>query len=142
MEVSEVRRRLRTAIEDTKRQAEDRRAKKEAAVRDWERVLADVAIPLFHQIAQALSAEGYRYVVTTPGSAVRLVPERGGEEFIEVSLDTEGEAPAVMIRSTRGRGRRSVASERPLSTRSAVDALTDDDLVEGVMEELKPLLQR
>jgi hypothetical protein len=142
MEVSDVRRRLRLAIDETKRQADERRAKKDAAVREWERVLADVAIPLFHQVVQALNSEGYRYKVTTPGSSVRLVPERGGEEFIEVALDTEGDAPAVMIRSTRGRGRRSVTSERPLSARSAVDVLTDDEIVTDLIEELKPFLQR
>jgi hypothetical protein len=133
MEISEVRRRLRMAIDDAKRRADERRAKKDAAAREWERVLADVAIPLFHQIALVLNAEGYRYTVTTPGSAVRLVPERGGEEFIELSLDTEGDEPVVLIRSTRGRGRRSVASERSLGARSAVDVLTDTALADEII---------
>jgi hypothetical protein len=47
-----------------------------------------------------------------------------------------------MIRSTRGRGRRSITSERPLSARSAVDVLTDDEIVTDLIEELKPFLQR
>ena len=137
MEVSEVRRRVRSAIEESRRQADERRAKKDAAVRDWERVLADVAIPVFHQIASALTAEGYRYKVTTPGSAVRLVPERGGDEFIELSLDTEGDEPTVMLHSTRGRGRRSVTTERSLGARSAVDVLTDNELAAEVVDLLK-----
>jgi hypothetical protein len=140
MEVSDVRRGVRAAIEDAKRRAGERRAKKDAAVREWERVLTDVAIPVFHQIASALTAEGYRYQVTTPGSAVRLVPERGGEEFIELALDTEGDEPVVMIRSSRGRGRRTVASERSLGARSAVDVLTDNALAEEIIEELKRYL--
>jgi hypothetical protein len=137
MEISEVRRRLRMAIEDAKRHADERRAKKDAAAREWEGVLADVAIPLFQQIALVLNAEGYHYTVTTPGSAVRLVPKRGGEEFIELSLDTEGDEPVVMIRSTRGRGRRSVARERSLGARSAVDVLTDNALADEIIDVLK-----
>jgi hypothetical protein len=142
MEVSEVRRRLRGAIEDARRRAEERRAKKDAAVREWERVLADVAIPLFHQIAQALNAEGYQYTVTTPGSAVRLVPERSGEEFVELALDTEGDEPEVMVRSTRGRGRRTLTSERSLGARSAVDVLTDNTLAGEVIADLIKIIER
>ena len=140
MEVSDVRRRVRTAIEESRRQADERRAKKDAAVRQWDRVLTDVAIPVFHQVASALNAEGYRYKVTTPGAAVRLVPDRGGEEFIEVALDTEGDEPVVMIRSTRGRGRRGVTSERSLGARSAVDVLTDNALADEIIAELTRLL--
>jgi hypothetical protein len=137
MEIADVRRRVRSAIEESRRQTDERRAKKDAAVRDWERVLADVAIPVFHQIASALTAEGYRYKVTTPGAAVRLVPERGGDEFIELSLDTEGDEPTVMLQSTRGRGRRSVTTERSLGARSAVDVLTDNALAEEIIDLLK-----
>jgi len=140
MEVSDVRRRVRSAIEESRRQAEERRVKKDTAVREWERVLADVAIPVFHQIALALNAEGYRYQVTTPGAAVRLVPERGGEEFLELALDTEHDDPAVTLRSTRGRGRRSVTTERSLGAGSAVGTLTDGALAEAVIEDLKPHL--
>ena len=137
MEVSDVRRRVRGAIEESRRQAEERRAKKDTAVREWERVLPDVAIPVFQQIALALNAEGYRYQVTTPGASVRLVPERGGEEFIELALDTEGDEPAMMLRSTRGRGRRSVTTERSLGARSAVDLLTDNALADEIIDLLK-----
>jgi hypothetical protein len=105
-------------------------------------VLTDVAIPAFHQIAQALNAEGYRYRVVTPGSAVRLVPERGGDEFIELALETDGDEPAIVIRTARGRGRRSVSSERQLAARSAVDVLTDNVLVDEVMADLIPLIER
>lgn len=137
MEVSDVRRRLRTAIEETKRRADERRAKKDAAVREWERVLADVAVPAFQQLALALNAEGYRYGVTTPGTAVRLVPERGGEEFVELSLDTEGDEPVVMIRSTRGRGRRTVTNERAIGAGSSIEVLSAAEVIDGVIGELK-----
>ena len=99
-------------------------------------------MPAFHQIASALTAEGYRFKVVTPGAAVRLVPERGGEEFVELALDTDGDEPEVMIRSTRARGRRTISSERSLGTRSAVDVLTDSELVDQVMADLIRLLER
>jgi hypothetical protein len=140
MEVADVRRRLRAAIEESKRHAEERRTKKDAASHEWERVLADVAVPLCHQIAQALNAEGYRFKVVTPGSAVRLVPERGGDEFVEVALDTEGDEPDVIIRSKRGRGSRTVATERSLGARSAVDILTDNVLADEIIRDLTPYL--
>src|SRR5215831_12025574 len=89
MEVSDVRRRLLTAIDEARRQAAERRTRKDEATRAWEGVLADVAVPMFHQVAQALNAEGFRFQVVTPGTTVRLVAERGGEEFVEVALDTD-----------------------------------------------------
>jgi hypothetical protein len=142
MEVADVRRRLRMAIEETRKRADERRARNDEASRVWERILPDVAVPAFHQVAQALNAEGYRFQVVTPGAAVRLVPERGGDEFVELALETDGDEPAVMIRSTRGRGRRTVTSERALTVRPAVDGLTDDAVVTELVEELKPFLQR
>src|SRR5215510_12093920 len=125
MEVADVRRRLRMAIEETRKRADERRVRKDEASRAWERILPDVAVPAFHQVAQALNAEGYRFKVLTPGEAVRLVPERGGDEFVELALDSEGDEPDVMIRSMRGRGRRTVSTERSLGARSRVDAITD-----------------
>jgi len=140
MELSDVRRRVRTAIEESRRRTEERRTRKDDASRAWEQVLATVAVPAFHDVAQALVAEGHRFKVVTPGAAVRLVPEKGGEEFVEMALDTDGDEPAVVFRSTRGRGRRTLASERALATR--VDALTDTDVVVELIEELKPFLER
>jgi hypothetical protein len=140
MEVSEVRRRVRTAIDDTRRRAEERRALADAQSRAWEKTLQEVVVPAFHLLASALNAEGYRFKVETPGTTARLVPERGGDEFVEVALDTEADEPAVMIRSTRGRGRRTVARERAIATRSAVETLTDTAVTDEVIAELEPFL--
>jgi len=78
MEVSGVRRLLRSAIDEAKKQTEQRRQRRDEAVRAWEGTLENVVVPAVHQIASALTAEGYRFKVVTPGTAVRLVPERGG----------------------------------------------------------------
>ena len=142
MEVADVRRRLRAAIEEARRRAEDRRARKDAETRGWETALQDVVVPAFHLVASALAAEGYRFKVVTPGATARLVPERGGEEFVEVALETEADEPVVLIRSTRGRGRRTTTRERPLGVRSAAEIVSDDTIVPALLEELTPFLER
>ena len=142
MEVSEVRRRLRSAIDEAKKRAAERRARVEEARRAWERLLPEVAVPTFHTLAGALTAEGHRFKVFTPGEAVRLSLERSAEEFVELSLDTERDEPALLVRSTRGRGRRIVSTERIVREGTPIAALTQEDLVDAILEELIPFIER
>jgi hypothetical protein len=141
MEVSDVRRRLRTAIEEARRQAAERRGRRDEASRDWERVLVEVAVPAFQMMASALTGEGHRFQVVTPGQAVRLGTERG-EEFIELALDNDRDEPALMLRSTRGRGRRIVSSERVLREAGAIASVTDEDIIAALLHELVPFVER
>ena len=142
MEVSDVRRHLRAAIEEARRRSEERRARVDQASRDWERVLAETAVPTFHTLASALTAEGHRFKVHTPGEAVRLALERSAEEFVELSLDTQRDEPALVLRSTRGRGRRILSTERIVRDMLAIGSLTQEDLVPVVLEELIPFIER
>ena len=142
MEVSEVRRRLRGALDEARKRGAERRVRKDEAVRAWERLLPDVAVPAFHLIGSALTGEGQRFKVLTPGEAVRLVPERGGEEFVELALDSERDEPAVMLRSVRGRGRRIDSQERALREGNAIGDLSDADVIDAVLEELVPFIER
>jgi hypothetical protein len=142
MEVSDVRRRLRNAIDEARRRAEERRGRRDEASRAWERLLPEVAAPAFHMMASALTGEGQRFKVLTPGTAIRLSPERGGEEFIELALDTDREQPALLLTSTRGRGRRMLSSERVLREGAAIESLTEEDVVTAVLEELVPFVER
>ena len=142
MEVSDVRRRLRGAMEEAKRRAAERREKTDAAARAWQTVLPEVAAPAFHTLASALAGEGHRFKVLTPGDSVRLSLERSAEEYIELALDTTRDSPAVMIRSTRGRGRRMVSSERVAREAASIAALTEDDVVGLVLDELVPFIER
>ena len=98
MEVSDVRRRLRGAIDEARRRTAERRAWSEQARRAYETLLAEVAVPTFHMLQTALSGEGHRFKVATPGEAVRLSLERSPDEMIELSLDTERDVPAVVLR--------------------------------------------
>src|SRR5262245_22182941 len=113
METGDVRKRVLETIERSRRTARDRRAKIDAANAEFTTFLEDIGIPLCRQVAGALKAAGYPFVVNTPGGAVRLASERS-DDHIELSLDTEGDEPWVLGRSRRTWGRRVVESERPV----------------------------
>jgi hypothetical protein len=142
MEVSDVRRRLRSAIDDAKKRSAERRTRVDDARRAWERLLPEVAVPTFHTMAGALTAEGHRFKVFTPGEAVRLSLERSAEEFVELSLDTDRDEPALLLRSTRGRGRRIVSTERIVREGAQIAGVTQEDLVAAILEELIPFIER
>jgi len=142
MEISDVRRRLRAAIEEAKRRSTERRSRADEASRAWEEVLTATAVPAFHSVASALSGEGHRFKVLTPGGSVRLSLERSAEEFIELALDTDRDDPAVMVRSTRGRGRRIVSTERVVRDGKTVPGMTQEDVVGVLLEELVPFIER
>lgn len=142
MEVSDVRRRLRSVIEDAKRRAADRRARNDEAAREYSVFLPDVAVPAFHALAQALTGEGHRFKVFTPGEAVRLTPEFSQDDFIELALDTTGETPSLVLTAARGRGRRQVVTERPLFDGRAIADLSQDDVIVAVLDALPPFVER
>ena len=140
MEVSDVRRRLRGAIEEAKRRGADRRARVDQASREYEQFLLAVAVPATHTLAQALIGEGHRFKVLTPGQAVRLAAEFSPDDYLEISLDTDGDVAAVKVHASRGRGRRSVEKERVLSGR--IGELTEENVISVLLEELIPLIER
>jgi hypothetical protein len=141
VEISEVRRRIVQTIERAKRRSTDRRARADEAQRDYEVFLEQTAVPLFRQAAQVLKAEGHSFDVFTPGGSVRLASARGGEDFIELLLDTSGAEPAVMGHVSRGRGRRLVETEQPLSEGRIRD-LTDEDVLAFLARELEAFVER
>ena len=142
MEVADVRRRVRAAIDAARKSARERRERSDRAASEYEVFLRDRAVPLFHVVASALVAEGHRFKVFTPAESVRLAAESSGEDFIEVALDSTLDPPAVIGRVSRGRGRRSVASERPINADVAIADLTDDDLMAFLLSEIPPFVER
>ena len=142
MEVSDIRRRLRGAIDEAKRRAGERRGRADEASRAWDEALSSIVVPVFHTLASALTAEGHRFNVLTPAGAARLARERSAEEFVELALDTDRDVPAVMVRSTRGRGRRIISSERIAREGAAIAQLTPEDVVDVLLEELVPFLEK
>jgi hypothetical protein len=142
MEVSEVRRRVRAAIESARREAQERRIRSDRASLEYQDFLRDRAVPLFQTVASALVAEGYRFKVFTPADSVRLASETSGNDFIELTLDAAADPPTVSGRTSRGRGSRLVDSERPVKAGKAVADLSDEDVLGFLMEEIAGFVAR
>jgi hypothetical protein len=139
METSDIRKRLNQTIERAKRQAAERRALGDDAARAFETFLSTIAVPLFRQVANILRSDGYLFNVFTPSGSVRLMSDRGAEDFIELSLDTTGDRPQVMGHASRSRGRRVLVSERSLGQPAE---LTEEAVLEFVLKELEPFVER
>src|SRR5712692_2175882 len=142
MEISEVRKRVLETIDRAKRRAAERRARADDASREYERFLERAATPIFRQIAQALRAAGYPFSVFTPGGSVRLMSDRSSEDYIELALDTTGREPMVVGHTRRGRGGRVVEAERPIAEGKAIGDLTDADVLDFVVKELEPFVEK
>jgi hypothetical protein len=142
MDVPEIRRRLRASIETAKRDAQERRVRSDHAARVYEQFLGERAVPLFQTVASALVAEGHRFKVFTPAGSVRLASESSGEDYIELALDTTVDPPVVVGRTSRGRGRRQITSERPVQDDVPIEELTDEDVLAFLLAELTPFLER
>ena len=141
METSVVRKRVTDTIEKAKRQAGDRRARADEAARAYAEFLETVAVPLFKQIANVLKVSGYPFTVFTPSGGVRLMSDRNTEDYIELSLDTSGEQPMVLGKSSRSRGRRVIEHEQAVAEQT-VAHLTEEHVLQYVMRELEPLVER
>jgi hypothetical protein len=142
MEVSDVRRRLRIAIDQAKRRAADRRAVADEASRFWGERLPEAVVPAFQAVQNALTGEGFKFSLSTPGETARLSPERSSAEFVELALDTTRELPAVIVRSTRGRGSRTIESERVVAEGPEIAQLTQDAVIGVVIGEIVPFIER
>jgi hypothetical protein len=142
MELSDVRRRLRGAIEEAKKRAAERRARADEASSAYETFLPAVAIPAFHAMSQALSGEGHRFKVLTPGRAVRLSSEFTPDDFLELALDTTADRPELVLTTSRGRGRRKVSDEHAVFAGRPIPELTQDDVIELLVAEIVPYVER
>jgi len=142
MEVPDVRRRLRAAIEEAKRRAAERRVRVDEASRQYDDFLTRAAVPAFRAVAQALAGEGHRFKVLTPGSAVRLTAEYSADDHIELVLDTDRDEPALVVNTSRGRGRRSVTSERTVFEGRPIAEIAEDDVIDALLHEVVQLLER
>ena len=140
MESSTVRNRLNLIIDAAKRSSAERRTRNDEASRSYERFL-EFAVPLFKQVAQALKVSGYAFTVFTPGGSVKLMSDKAAEDYIELSLDSSGDRPAVMGRVSRTRGRRVIESEHPIAAKP-VGELTEEDVLEFVLKEIAPFVER
>jgi len=142
MEISDIRRRLHQTIETAKRRAAERRVRTDASAQAWEPFLTGTAVPVFRMFANALKVEGYLFQVFTPAGGLRLMSERSSDDFIELVLDTTADPPTVVGRVNRGRGGRLITAERPLRPGTPVEALTDEDVLAFLLDEIPPFVGR
>jgi hypothetical protein len=141
-ETSEVRRRLRTAIEQARSNAAARRARTDGAGRDYGKFLSEIAVPVAHQFANVLSAEGHHFQVATPADSVRLMSATAGEDYVEIALDRSTDPPEVVGRTSRGRGRRMISSERPVREQTAIAELNEEDVLAFLLSEIVQFVAR
>jgi hypothetical protein len=142
VEVSQVRRQLKSAIEQARARAQERRQRAADAERAYGTFLEHVATPLVRQLAGVLKVEGYGFTVFTPGHGIRLASERGRDDFIELLLDTDADPPRVAGRVSYTRGSRTIEREDAIAADATPDALTEEDVLAFLLKALEPWLER
>lgn len=142
MEVSLVRNRLQRAVARARERAQLRRQRAAEAERAYETFLQEVATPVVRQVANALKVEGVSFSVFTPGGGLRLASDRVRDDYIDFALDTDADSPQVVGRISQSRGSRTIEKERPIKAGVAPEALSEDDVLEFLLEVLEPWLER
>lgn len=142
LEVAQIRRHVQSRLLDLKRAAGARRERVAGAERAYSAFLSEVAVPVFTTFAQALTAENYPYKVITPGNTVRLVSERSNRTFVDLRLDTSLPIPAVVAEVSRERGSRVTTDDRVVAEGVAIDATTDEHVLEFLLDLMADLIER
>jgi hypothetical protein len=142
IEIADIRKRLRAAIEHGRQAAAAKRVKVDQAEKEYDDFRTAIAEPIVQMLANALRAEGFQFAVFTPARGLKLASSRSEDDFIEFALDTSGIVPTVLLRVNRGRGRRIVQYERPLREDVPTSSLTESDVLESLLEEIVPFVTR
>jgi hypothetical protein len=142
VEVSHVRRRLTAAIEQARRAAPQRRERSAEAQRAYEAFLDEIAVPVARMIVSALKADGYPFTVATPGGGVRLISDKGRDDYIEIALDGAADPPEVIGRISYARGSRTITEERPVKPGASPRVITEDEFLEFLVAALAPWFER
>jgi hypothetical protein len=142
MEISDVRRRFRASLEQSKKAAAERRGRSDEATTAYQAFLRDVGIPVVRMFANIAKAEGQPFTTFTPADSVRLVSERNADDFIEIFLDTSLDPPQVVARVNRQRGGDVLTSERAVREDAPINGLTDEDVLALLLAEIGKLVER
>jgi hypothetical protein len=140
-DVAEVRKRIRAEIERARRDQADRRTRVAEATRAYEEFLESAAIPVFRMFANVLKSEGLHFEVMTPAGGVRLQSERNRDDAIEMELDTTADPPQPLVTTTRVCGSRVVQSDRSIKGSNPLVQLTEHDVIDMLLEEMRPWLR-
>src|SRR5688572_1188440 len=138
VEISVVRNRLNRAIEASRERSQRRRQQTAAAESAFELFLQNVATPVTKLVANSLKVENYAFTVFTPGGGLRLAYDRGRDDYVEFALDLDSDPPQVMGRTSRTRGSRTLTDEKPVKPGSAVDQISEEDVLGFLLGALEP----
>jgi hypothetical protein len=142
VEISQVRKRLKAAIDGSRQRGSQRRDRIAQAERAYQNFLEEIAIPLGRQLANAMKAEGYPFTIATPGDGLRLASDRVREDVIEIELDTSREPPEVMARISQRRGSRTIARELPIKPGAFPEEISADEVLDFLLGALEPWFER
>ena len=142
MEISVVRNRLNRAIEASRERSQRRRQLKASAESAFQAFLENVATPVTKHVATSLKVENYAFTVFTPGGGLRLASDRGRDDYVEFALDLESDPPQVVGRSSRTRGSRTLTEEKPVKPGSAVEEISEEDVLAFLLSALEPWFER
>lgn len=140
-DVALIRKRIQTEIEKARRDQAERRARTAEVTRAYEQFLETAVVPAFRMFANVLKSEGFGFEVMTPAGGVRMQSERHREDAIEMELDTTADPPTPLVRITRVRGSRIIQSDRGIKGSTPLVQLTENDVIEMLIEELRPWLR-
>jgi hypothetical protein len=139
-DVGVIRKRVRFAIDAARRDQAERRGRAAEAAKAYEVFLESAATPAFRTLANILRAEGLSFEVMMPSGGVRLASDRNRDDAIDLELDSSSDPPEPLVTITRARGSRVLRRERAVKPGTPLAQLTEDDVVEMLLEELRPWL--
>ena len=142
IETSELRKRLRHAIEERRKATAARRQQLDAASAAFTELLESTATPLVQMLANALRAEGHNFTVFTPNGGLRMALAKSADDYVEFALDASQDEPFAILRVNRTRGRRVVQHERPVKGRTPVERLSEEDVLQALLDEIAPCVER
>ncbi len=142
MDIPDIRRRLRHALDQARKDSAERHARADLAVTAYHAFLRDVATPVFRMFANVAKAEGHAFAVFTPAGGVRLASERHAEDFMEIWLDSSLDPPQVATRVSRLRGGDLTTKEELLRAGAPTNGLTDEDVFAFLLANIGPLVER
>lgn len=142
MEIPDIRRRLRLALDQARKDSAERRARADLAATAYNAFLRDVATPVFRMFANVVKAEGHPFAVFTPAGGVRLASERHADDFMEIWLDASLDPPQASTRVSRVRGGDLTTREEPFRAGAPINGLTDEDVFAFLLANIGPLVER
>ena len=142
LDLADVRRQLRLAIDAAKRAAAAHRQETDEAGRAFEFMLEHVAVPLFRQFTSALRGEGLLFRVVTPSGSVRIEAERSTDNFLELTLDIARRPVAVVLRRGYTRGHHIYNDDRVVAEGADLSSVSPQQLFTALMEAVTPFIER